>query len=293
MDESQLEKWKKAGKLAAEAIEYGKSLIKKDKSILEVAEKIEKKIYDSGAKPAWPVNISFNATAAHDTPTADDKRTFQEDVIKLDVGVYFEGAIGDTALTVDLTKSNHDLLKASEAALNNAIKLLKPGLTLSEIGREIEATITEAGFKPVRNLSGHGVKENDFHAEPSVPNYDNKDKRTLFDGQIIAIEPFATAGIGLIEEVGKAEILQLRQSRPLRDATARQILKQLESYNNCPFAVRWLKYPPLRLNFTLKEMERLEMLNKYPPLVEKARGLVSQFEHTIYVSDKPIVLTKP
>lgn len=287
-----IENWRKAGRIAAEVLEYGKSIIKKDKYLLDVAEKIEKRIFDLGAKPAFPVNISFNETAAHDTPAFDDKRTFQDDLVKLDVGILYNGAIGDTALTIDLTNSNKDLIRAAEDALKNAIKIIRPEISLREIGKEIMTTISEYGFFPIRNLSGHGLKEYNFHAEPTIPNYDNGDEKKLTKGQIIAIEPFATTGAGIVTESGNAQIFQLLNKKPLRDMTARQILNKIESYQGLPFCLRWLKFPPLRLNLSIREMERLDMLRKFAPLADKNSGLVAQAEHSVYVDDEAIVLTK-
>ena len=90
-------------KITAEAIEYGKSLVKTDASVLDVAEKIEEKIKQLGGEPAFPVNISFNHIAAHYTPEVNDALVFKDEIIKLDIGAHVEGCIGDSAVTVDLS----------------------------------------------------------------------------------------------------------------------------------------------------------------------------------------------
>jgi len=287
-----LENWRKAGKIAAEVLDYGKGLIKKDRYILEVAEKIEKKIIDLGANPAFPVNISLNEVAAHDTPSYNDNRTFKEDLVKLDVGVLFNGCIGDTATTIDLSGSNRDLVRSAEEALDRAIKIVKPGITLAQIGEEIMKAISEYELKPIKNLSGHGLEENNFHANPTIPNYNNGNTLTIKKGQIIAIEPFSTNGGGIVVESGKAEIFQLINKKPLRDATAREILQKMDSYKGLPFCLRWLKFPQLKLNLAIREMERLEMIRSFQPLVEKNNGLVAQAEHSVYVDEEAIILTK-
>ncbi len=287
-----IEPWKKAGKIAAEVLEFGRKLVKKDASILEVADKIEAEIIRKGARPAFPVNISLNEVAAHQTPEIGDERKFKDELVKLDVGVGYEGAIGDTACTIDLSGKYSNLIKASEEALANAIKLSTPGTTLGEIGKAIEETIKSHGFEPIRNLSGHGLEINNFHAEPSIPNYDSKDDTKLEDGQIIAIEPFATDGAGLIVEGHNAEIFQLIQLKPLRDMTARQMLGQMMEYEGLPFASRWFKFPKFRVNLVLKEMDKNKMLILYPQLIEKNKGMVSQAEHSVVVGEKPLVLTR-
>ena len=125
-----IEKWRKAGKIASKAREFGKTLIKKNAKILDVAEKIEEKIRDLGAEPAFPVNISLNDCAAHATAHPDDKAVFGDDVVKLDVGAHIDGCVGgDTAITVDLTGKHEDLMKASQDALDAAINAVKENKT--------------------------------------------------------------------------------------------------------------------------------------------------------------------
>ncbi len=295
MDEETLAKYVKAGQIAAEAREYGKTLIKKDAKLTDVAEKIEKKIFELGGEPAFPVNLSMNETAAHDTAGPNDERTFGESVVKLDVGAHVDGYVGgDTAVTIDLTEKYSDLVKASEEALNAAIKTVQIGTTLGEIGRAIEETIQGFGYEPVRNLSGHGIGKYIVHQSPSIPNYDTQDTTELEEGMTIAIEPFATDGIGLIHEKGRALIYSLTAKKPVRNPTTRALLKQITEYNGLPFAKRWLsgKIPAFKISFAIREMEQLGMLHSYAPLVEKKEGIVSQKEHSLYIGDKVKILTK-
>ena len=94
----------KAGRTAAEALHYGRSLIKPGVTYYEVAEAVEAKIRQLGCDLAFPCNISRNEIAAHYTPPAGDETVFTEnDIIKLDVGAQHNGYVGDNALTVDLT----------------------------------------------------------------------------------------------------------------------------------------------------------------------------------------------
>ena len=127
-----MDNWEKAGKIAAEALEYGSKLIKINASLKDVIEKTEKKIYDLNGKPAFPVQISINEMAAHFTVNEDDLFFKENNVVKLDVGAHVDGYIGDNAVTIDLG-NNKDLIKASKMALNEAVKLAKPGTKLFEI----------------------------------------------------------------------------------------------------------------------------------------------------------------
>src|SRR3989344_4904274 len=63
-----------AGKIASEVVKYAKSIIKPNMPLLEMADKIESKIMELGGKPAFPINLSINEVAAHDTPSYNDTR---------------------------------------------------------------------------------------------------------------------------------------------------------------------------------------------------------------------------
>ena len=289
-----IDNYRKAGKIAAEALAFGVSLIKSGVALSEVCDKVDAKIVELGGKPAFPTQVSMNDVAAHFCPD-DDSIKFNDEVVSLDVGAQVEGYIGDNAATVDLSGENEDLVKASREALNNAIKVIKPGVELREIGKAIQDTIASYGFSPVRNLSGHGVDEYEIHTKPNIPNYDNGDDRVLDEGDVVAIEPFASKGAGVIYESGNATIYELIEKKPVRNMITRSVLKEILTYNDLPFCKRWLidKFGEARVNFALKELKVLEMIKEYPPLIDQGHGLVSQAEHTIIVTvDGCEILTK-
>jgi methionyl aminopeptidase len=296
MEEETLNKYIKAGKIAAEALEYGRGLVKPGLKVLDCAEKIEEKIRLLGAVPAFPVNISFDETAAHYTPATNDELLFDKQLVKLDVGVHFDGCVGgDTATTIDLSGKYTDLVKASREALDAALKVVQIGTPLGKIGKEIEDTIQSFGFKPVRNLSGHGIGEFMIHGPPSIPNYDSGDEEVLEDGMTIAIEPFASTGVGLIQEKGLPQIHSIIANKPVRNIGTRMILRKIDTYEGLPFATRWLakEFPLFKVNFALRELNQLETLHSYPPLVERTpNSFVSQAEHSVYVGDKVVVMTR-
>lgn len=289
-----LNDWIKAGKIAAEALNYSKSLIKEGESLLFVCNEIEKKVIDLGGRPTFPVNISINSVAAHYTSSSDDKSAFKnEDMVKIDVGVEVNGFVGDNALTIYLGKEKKylDLVNASKGALDTAVKLVKPGVKLCEIGIAIHKEIQKYGFSPIKNLSGHGIERYNIHSGINVPNYDNGDKRELKEGQIIAIEPFATDGKGYVIEGKQSGIYKLVNKKPIRDNNSRKVLEFIEkNYKTLPFAKRWIKTP--MANIALNILEREGIISQYPQLVEENKGFVSQAEHTILVKDLPIILTK-
>lgn len=293
-----LEQWKKAGKIAAESLKYGKSLLKENANLFEIATKIENFILEKGAKPAFPVQISRNDIGAHYTPHPDDETVLEKgDIVKLDLGVHIDGYIGDTAVTIEIGTNNFkDLLKANEDALNEAIKVCKPGNKVRDIGKAISGSIEKTKFKIIRNLTGHRIDRYTLHSNISIPNYDNKDETVLEEGMIIAIEPHVTNGEGLIREGKISGNYRLNKLKPVRDVMTKDVLNYIKKeFVTLPFCIRHLakKFPLAKVKFALGNLVKQEIIYQYHQLPEKEKGCkVSQFEHTIYISDPPIVLTK-
>ena len=292
MDE---EKLLAAGRIAAQAHSLGKKILKPGVKLLEVTTQIEQCIENAGGKLAFPVNISFNDTAAHYSAHPEDKTIIEDQLVKLDIGVHVDGWVTDTAVTHDLSGRYSDLVKASKEALAQVIKIVRPGITIGEIGKTIQETIEGFGYKPIRNLSGHGVGQYIVHTGLSVPNYDTRDDTEIPEGYLFACEPFATDGAGFVEEKGEPAIYSIPQYTSQRIGFMRDISKFLESnYKQLPFSKRPILqcFSPSQINYVLTQLERLDRLRKYPPLVERQGGMVSQAEHTILLKDKPVVLTK-
>jgi|TARA_B100001971_G_C18163235_1_gene522661 methionyl aminopeptidase len=295
MEQEAIDKFKEAGKISAQALEYGRGLIKKDVLLLEVVDKVEAKIFELGAKPAFPAQISMNHIAAHYCPNIDDKTVFSDQVVSLDVGAHVDGFIGDNAVTVDLSGEHENLLNASKEALEEALKFIKIGVATGEIGRVIHKTISDKGFSPVRNLSGHGLGRYVQHDKPSIPNFDTGDKTKIEKGMVFAVEPFASTGSGIVQDSGEASVYMMLNKKPVRSLITRQVLKEIESYEEMPFCRRWLvKKFGAKANFGLRELQQLDMIKAYPPLVDSNKGLVSQAEHSVLIDDEGqvVVLTK-
>ena len=294
MDEETLQKYLQAGKIAAEALQYGKSLIKPDQKIIEILDKVEAKIVELGGEPAFPSQISLNEFAAHSCSDLNDQTILTDQVVKLDVGVHIDGFIGDNALTVDLSGQYTDLVKASKEALAAALKVVGPGVPLGDIGKAIHEVITSYGYAPVKNLSGHGLGEYNIHTAPSIPNFDNGNQTELEEGQVIAIEPFASTGAGIVQESSPATVFTLTDERPVRDPITRNILQEIRKYKGLPFAKRWLerKFTPPKTNFALRTLIRNDSLRQHPPLVDQTRGIISQAEHSVIIGEDNVFFTK-
>ncbi len=294
MDEDTIEKYREAGRIAKEAREKGLDLLEPGVAFTKIVETVEGHIREEGAKPAFPVNISVDDVAAHYTPSIHDDATLgEDDVVNIDVGVQVDGYIGDTAATVDLSAEHDELVKASEEALQNALDIIEPGLNVGRIGEVIQDTIEGYGFKPIRNLSGHGVEQYVQHAGNSIPNIVTDTEETLKAGQAIAIEPFATTGAGEVKNGKEGNIYRLENDR-VRGRMERKVLGEIKNeFRTLPFAARWITgIPRPRVETTVSKLVRAGNLHAYDVLKDKEGGMVSQAEHTVLVLDDPIVTTR-
>ncbi|MBI2075796.1 MAG: type II methionyl aminopeptidase [Candidatus Aenigmarchaeota archaeon] len=303
MDDEIKEKYIRAGKIASEVMEEGRNIIKPGIKLVEIAGKLEGMIKEKGGHPAFPLNLSLNELAAHYTPYKGDETTLKRnDVLKVDLGVHVDGYVADTAYTISFSEAHEKLSEASKTALENAVAVAKPGALISDISSKIEETIRGYGFNPVSNLTGHGLENYHLHAEPQIPNVRFNGLKRLSEGQVIAIEPFATAGAGRIKETEPILIFMFLKSRPVRNQDARKIIDFVQRFNGLPFAERWLMDKEaasfglpdslFKIRIALKELREKGVIYDYAPLKEVANGLVSQYEHTIIVEEEPIVTTK-
>jgi methionyl aminopeptidase len=145
MNDEEFDNYREAGRIAAAILKEGASHITEGAPYLELVESVQARIEEEGVMMAFPVNVSLNEDAAHDTASAEDPRIFQRgDVVKLDLGVAVDGYIADTATTVDLG-TNSLLLQASEAALESAIAKVRPGATAGDLGAAVQQEIERRG----------------------------------------------------------------------------------------------------------------------------------------------------
>ncbi len=277
-----------AGNLAKEVRSYGQSLIVPGASYHEVREKIAKKIGQLGAIAAFPPQISLNHVAAHYLAWPDEEIVFSDQLVKLDVGVCYRGAIGDCAVTVDLSGKYQHFIDAAEAALKAAEQTVEVGVKISEIGRVIAETISSYRLKPIKNLSGHGLGYYQVHTSPLIGNYQTRCQEKIRPGMTFAIEPFVTDGFGLIYEDKNPTIFTLQSSysyKPTSAATC-ALLTKMETFQGLPFAIHDLMNEDFSLEQvkeTLQELMRVKAVAGYPPLIEQRNGMVAQAENSVLV----------
>lgn len=288
MEKEIFEKYEKAKSISDSIMLYAKPLIKESALALDVAEKIEHRIKELGGGLAFPVNISVNENAAHYTPDIADTLRFKtNDLVKIDIGVHVEGYIWDRAFTVCVGKKTHPLIEAAEHALGEAMKAIKPGARIFEISEIVESVLEQRGFKPIRNLCGHGLDRYEQHSRFSIPNGRNNIKDELEPNQAIAMEVFSTEGVGLVKDSKPVLIYGYVQDKPLRLWESRRILDAAKAeFSNLPFAKRWLtKLKPaisqLKIEMALNQLLAVEAIREYPVLKEESGAAVAQAEETI------------
>jgi len=289
MKDDELEQYLEAGRIAERILHRGAEMVTPGGSVLEVVETVEAMVTESGAELAFPLNLSFNEDAAHDTASAGDDRIFSAgDLIKLDLGVALDGRIADTALSVDL--GGHEaLVAASVAALDRAISLVRPGVTAGEIGAAIQTEIEGRGFLPVANLTGHGLAPYQIHTAPTIPNVGVAGGAVLEEGMAIAIEPFATTGSGRVSDRARIEIYQQIAVKAVRLPSAKRILGGIRERRGMPFSRRWL--PQDKVEIALSALVKNGVLYGYPVLHDVAGSFVSQAEHTLVVTADGCIVT--
>ncbi len=281
-----------AGRVARRLKEEAYRLARPGASIYELAERIESIILDNHARPAFPCNVGINQVAAHYTPTPGDvTRIPPRSVVKVDIGVEINGFIADTAVTVADTPEGEAMRLAAEEALKTAIKLVRDGARVSDIGSAIQSVGNRRGFKTIRNLTGHEISRYNLHAGQSIPNVQTTDSGRLRKGHTYAIEPFVTLpeGAGEVVESGEATIFRFeprpRLEKGLKGDEVSLLRYIADEFRSLPYSTRWL----LRLGREKLELHeklvRNGRIHAYPVLVERHGTPVAQAEHTVLVKE--------
>lgn len=138
---------------------------------------------------------SVNEQVVHGFPS--DRPLEEGDIVSVDMGVVYEGFVGDAARTFPVGEVDPEirrLMRVTEESLYVGIEQARAGNDVYSIGAAVQAHVEAAGFGVVRRFVGHGVGSR-MHEKPEVPNFrTNVRGLTLQNGMVIAIEPMVTAG---------------------------------------------------------------------------------------------------
>ena len=287
----------KARKIAGKVLSLIEGEVKPGVKVLKICRLAEEKIMEFGASGiAFPCNVSINEEAAHYTSPHSDTKVFPNTgLVKVDIGAHVNGYISDTAITVDLDGSYEKYIVAAKNALEAAIETVRPNVRLGEVGRAIESTIKKQGLKPIHQLSGHQLKPWILHAGKNVPNVGMKVSSSMNLGETYAIEPFATNGNGTIKSGPYAYIFsnKMKNKKKLDRDTLRVRNAARQMFKTLPWAGRWLhgKITGVDVNVAIKALQRAGAIHGYPVLYEGKDGMVSQFEHSMFVGPEGAIVS--
>ena len=254
-------------------------------------------IIKRGAKCAFPVNTSLNEVAAHYTAEPNDPKTVSDsDLIKIDLGAQINGYIADTAVTGNYDSQYDSLVQAAENALEAAMSMIKSGVKSKDVGRKIQNTIMDMGFKPIANLSGHSLDQYTIHAGKTVPNMWSIGSYDFSEDVAYACEPFVTAknGLGFVRNGKIKNIFALSSRKRTKDDEADKLLEFIwDNFNMLPFALRWIvkKWEEKEARRLLDILIKKKIVKAYAILVEASGKTVAQAEHTFIPTQTGVTVT--
>ncbi|HUU89541.1 MAG TPA: type I methionyl aminopeptidase [Candidatus Glassbacteria bacterium] len=208
-DEEWLENQIHAGKVLAKAIKEAIKSVSVGATTKEIDDVCENVILDhEGCTPTFKgftgfpcaTVISLNEEVVHGIPNKE-RRICGGDIITVDAGVTYNGAIADMARTFSIGYISSEfelLIKTCEECFHAAVRAIekadKP--RLGDIGYAISREAKKIGANVIVDYGGHGIEKNKPHAHPFVYNYGERGKGPILysPGTVICIEPMLTFG---------------------------------------------------------------------------------------------------
>ncbi len=203
----------KAGEIAAQALALAGRSIKPGMSTWELDKIIHDFIVSKGARPSslgycgftGSACISINEELIHGIPSK--KKIIKEgDIVSVDLTVEYDGWNGDNARTFmvgEVSDGAKRLLKVTEEALYEGIKMAVAGNRIGDISNAVQTYCEKNGYHVVRKFIGHGIGK-DMHEDPEVPNFGKAGRGPrLVPGMTICIEPMVnttTADVNILAD---------------------------------------------------------------------------------------------
>jgi methionyl aminopeptidase len=265
----------------------------------------------------FPIGIGINNCVAHYTLNYEDiesgnKIIEENDIIKIDYGVHYNGMIIDSAFTLCFDEKYNEFIDLSKEATNYAIKQCGVDAILGEIGESIEEFIKSHeliidgknyDINVMKDLSGHMIKPFEIHAGKAVPNIKIKYPLRMNENEFYAIEPFITTGNGvsILKEpkshyMINKDFVNVNTKLKKDDMYLLSLIKN--NYSTMPFCQKWLSELFYSINNNdnnnditqhLNKLEYKNIIKSYPPIYDIEGSIVAQHEHTIYITDKGVL----
>lgn len=287
----------KAGLIASRVREKTRKFVEVSVPLIEICDFVEDNIRKLGGFPAFPCNVDIDQVAAHYTSSIEDTSIIMDgSLVKIDIGVHVDGYIADTAVTICFEPAYQTMVEAAEESLDAAIKVIKAGVSASDIGATIERTIRSKGYIPIRNLTGHRLGRYIVHAGQSIPNIGGTNSHSLSEGEVYAIEPFSVPrdAFGKVTDGAPSNIYRFLKKRKVKSDRAKKMLKLIQNkYRTLPFTSRWVlrEIPGPKSAEAFRELLEAKCVYSYPQLVEGSGAPVAQAEHTVVVESDGCTVT--
>ena len=197
------EKMRIAGKLASKTLDMITEYVKPGIATIKIDKLCYEFIRDNGGYSAplyyrgftKSLCTSLNHVICHGVPS--DRILEEGDTLNVDVTAVVNDYYGDTSrmFTVgEVSVKAKNLIDVTFESMMKAIKILKPGIKLGNIGYEIQSYVESKGYSVVRDFCGHGIS-NTFHEPPNILHYGKKDiGQEIKSGMTFTIEPMINAG---------------------------------------------------------------------------------------------------
>ncbi|HET6620645.1 MAG TPA: type I methionyl aminopeptidase [Dongiaceae bacterium] len=202
-DGAAFEGMRKAGKLAAETLDFITPHVVPGVTTDELDRMCHSFITGSGAIPAplnyrgFPRSIctSINHVVCHGIP--GPKKLLDGDIVNLDITTILDGWHGDTSrmfLVGRVGVQAAKLVDVTYECMMRGIEIVKPGIRLGDIGHAIQSYAEKHRYSVVRDFCGHGIGRI-FHDSPSVLHFGRPGSGpALKTGMFFTVEPMINAG---------------------------------------------------------------------------------------------------
>ncbi len=201
--EEEIDKIRAACRLTADAMEQAGTMVKPGVRTIEISEAVRVYIESRGGRAAFlgfngfpgAICTSLNDEVVHGIP---GNRVIKEgDLLKLDIGAFFDGYYGDMARTYpvgQIPEKIRDLVETTGESFFRGIAQAVAGNYTGDIGHAVQEYVEDRGYSVVRMLVGHGIGRNP-HEEPQIPNFGRPGRgNKLKERMVLAVEPMVNAG---------------------------------------------------------------------------------------------------
>jgi methionyl aminopeptidase len=286
-----LDSFKKAGEVYRQVVAFIKPQVVVGAKLLDLCEKIEGKIVELGCDIGFPANLGINNVAAHYSPARDDTTVIAEgDIVKVDLGVAKEGYCVDGAFTVSFNKTDatKNMILAVETAVKKGLSMIKPGVMTNAVGEATYKIITGFGLNVIKDLAGHLIEQWNLHGGHEIPNFPSPSGEKFEEGQVWALECFASTGSGKIHATTNTQIYSYNINTdriPIRSKVTRHVMGWIgEHKKTLPFSSRELFKEFKTGQFALMELTRNKKLVEHSVLKEEKDTFVAQAEETFMIT---------